>query len=213
MDWKKTAEKLAGLHTISSMMKTAGIGKETAINYIHELRKRGYVKTSRGKNMIRMYEISAHPETEIGFPGLYDVINKYSRIKMTAPFKHRIHNRELSAEEAMSMAIETRDHRTILASLELFRHVKDWRKLYHYAKVYGTGPYIGALYDIARTCVRVRKIDKRIENALMKLSVKDRYIIKNIHSKNFEGIEKKWGAINHNSRICKNIRRIRTFRS
>ncbi|MFH0837404.1 MAG: hypothetical protein V1870_04705 [Candidatus Aenigmatarchaeota archaeon] len=192
MNWEKIAKRLTGLQTISSIMKILSIEKETTINYIHELRKRGYIKTSRGKNMIRIYEISTLPRTELGFPGLYDTINKYSRVKIIAPFKHRVHDKELSVEEAISMAIDTRDYRTILASLELFRHVKDWKNLYHYAKKHGTGKYIGALYDTARTCVKTRKIDRRIERNLLKMPIKEKYIIKNLRGNDFKNIEKKW---------------------
>src|SRR3989338_2437954 len=58
MNYDKMAKNLEGLQTVSSAAKTLGVGRRTAVNYISKLKKYGYVRTSRGKGKIRLYEIS-----------------------------------------------------------------------------------------------------------------------------------------------------------
>ena len=185
------AKKLQGLNTVSAVCKKLGIKEKTAINYIYELRKKGLVKTTRGRNKIRMYDISPVKKAESGYPGLYDIINRYSPIKIAKPFEHRVY-KELGTEEAIVRALETGDFRTILASLALFRHIKNWPKLYEHAKKKDMRRQVGALYDLSRNAMRVKRMDKRIENRLLEAKQKNNFIVPGIRTRNFPNIGKKW---------------------
>lgn len=186
------AKRLEGPQTISSIQNKLGMTRATAIKTVHLLRKEGLVKTSGGGEQPRIYKISRTPYIMVGGPGLYDIINKYSKIKLTEPFKHRIMDREMSIEEAIVRAVLTGDYRVILASLGLFNHVKNWPLLYALAKREGIRRKIGALYDTARKTVKVRKMDKKIREALIKAKEKSRFIIPGIKSHDFMDIEKTW---------------------
>ncbi len=192
MDWQKMAKKLSGLQTVSSISRALGVSRATAINYVYEMRKRGHVAETRGKGKIRVYEITPSPRTSYGYPGLYDIINANSPVKITKPYEHRIY-REMPIEEAIVRAAKTKDFRVILASLALFRKVKDWKLLYSHAKKENLQRHIGALYDVARTCTRVKRMDGRIKNKLKETKLRKKFIIDGMHSRDFKDIEKEWG--------------------
>ncbi len=185
------AKKLSGLQTISSISKALGVSRRTATNYVYEMRKRGCVAVTRGKAKIRIYEISPVPHGSYGYPGLYDIINMNSPVKIAKPYEHRIY-REMSIEEAIVRAIKTGDFRVILASLALFRKVKDWKLLYGYAKKESLQRHVGALYDTARKCTRVKKMDGRIRNRLKQAKSQETFIIAGMRSTDFKDIEKEW---------------------
>ena len=185
------AKKLEGLNTISTISRKLGVKKKTAINYVYELRKAGLVKTTRGKDKVRVYDIFPIKRADTGYLGLYDIINKYSPVRVSKPYEHRVYEK-MSIEEAIVRALETKDFRTILASIALFRHVKDWSGLYWHAKNKGMRRQAGALYDLSRKVIRVRRMDKRIERMLLNAKQEDRSIVPAIRAKDFPEIEKKW---------------------
>ena len=79
-----------------------------------------------------------------------------------------------------------------MACLALFNKVKDWKKLKEFAEEEKLGRKIGALYDIAKTKLKVRKMDERIRKGLLKSKDKSRYIIEGFRSDDFKEIEKEW---------------------
>ena len=103
-------------------------------------------------------------------------------------------NKKLTTEEALIRAVKTNDIRIIIASLELFNHIKNWSLLSKLAEQEGLGRKIGALYDAARTIIKVRRMDRRIRNKLLKSKVKNRFIISQIKSKDMGEIEKIWNV-------------------
>src|SRR3989344_2884291 len=125
---------LEGLHTLEGVQKRLGVRRSTAIKKICQLRKLGYVKTMGGGKQPRLYRISSTKIQELGYPGLYDVINQHSPIKLVKIYEHRIMGKKLSVEEALVQAIQTGNFRVILSALPLFNKIQDWSKLYHYAK-------------------------------------------------------------------------------
>ena len=187
----ETAKKLQGLRTIKSIMREMGIKKSTAIRTVHELRKHGLVRTSGGGSQPRLYRITTTPQIEVGGRGLYDTINKYSRVKLAPTHKHRISGRDMSVEEAIARAAESGSIRTIMASLGLFNHVKDWSRLYHYAKKYDVRRKVGALYDTARTIMKTRRMDERIRKKL-KNGKEGKFMVRNMKSDDFLDIQKEW---------------------
>ncbi|MBI4170179.1 MAG: hypothetical protein HY514_00655 [Candidatus Aenigmarchaeota archaeon] len=192
MDWQKMAKRLSGLQTVSSISRMLGVSRATAINYAYEMRKRGYVAETRGKGKIRVYEISPVPRTSYGYPGLYEIINANSPVKIAKPYEHRIYHK-MPIEEAIVRAIKTRDFRAILASLALFRKVQDWKLLYGNAQKEGLQRHVGALYDTARKCTRVKRMDNRIRNKLKQAKPREKFIIAGMRSVDFKDIEKEWG--------------------
>jgi len=187
------AKRLRGMQTAASAAKALDVGRRTAVNYISELRKLGYVRTSRGKGKIRMYEISETKAIKKSGTDLYDFINSLSPVKVHKPYEYIIHGK-LSAEEAIARAIETKDFRTILAAMYLFRLVKDWPELNRQTKMRGLQRSVGALYDLARKYIRVRAMDKRTRNSLLKARTEDKFIVPHMRSKNFQDIERVWNV-------------------
>ena len=190
------AKKLDGLQTISSISKILNVNKKTAVNCVSLLRRNGYVKeTSYGSRKIRMYNIKTLKENEIGNPGFYEILDKNSKVKIYSPYEEdRIYDRKLSIEEAIIIAVNTKEFRTILASLGLFSKIRSWAKLNYYANKNNIGRKIGALYDVARTVIKVRRMDRRTRNSLLKSKVNNRYIVKNIKSNNLSDIEQEWNV-------------------
>lgn len=186
------AKRLQGLQTAESIQRILGVRKGTAIKIVHNLRKAGLVKTSGGGRQPRFYRISATKEVVVGGRGLYETINKYSKIKIVEPYKHRVAAKDMSVEEAIARAAASGEFRTALASLGLFNHIKNWAKLYSYSKKLDARREVGALYDVARKIVKTRRMDNRIRIKLKEGKAK-RFIIKDIKSKDFLEIEKEWG--------------------
>lgn len=192
MEIKELAKCLEGLHTVDSIAKKLDINRRTAINYISLLRKNGLVETVYGKRKIRMYKVSPFKKVLLGYPGLYDTINRYSKVKIAAAYEERIHTHKLSVEEALVRAVKSRRFRTILAALGLFNKIHNWHRLYEIANKEKAGRKVGALYDTARKVIRVKRMDERTRKALRKSAMQDRFIVDNIRSKDFEYIEKEW---------------------
>jgi len=191
MIWKEIAKKNEGFHTVESFSKSMGIKRETAINYLYFMRKKGFVETKRGKKGKRLYEIMPLKLKKIGHPGLYETINRYSSLKLTMPIEERS-DHKITPEEAVVRAILTRDFRVVLASLELFKKTKDWWLLYNFSKKCGVERFVGALYSLSRKLFKVRSIDKRVLGLLKKSRIRERYIIPRARSSDFKEIEKEW---------------------
>jgi len=191
MDYQELAKRLEGFQTVFSVAKALKISNRTAINYIYALRKKGYLQTSRGHHKIRMYYIKPFVRFKIGYPSMYDIINTYSKIKIIPRYNYTSHYK-ISIELALIKALKSQDFRIILASLGLFNYV-NWSKLYKLAKKENLARNIGALYDVIKKFIRVKKMDKRTRNALLK-SEGEKYLIKEFKSKSkdFGMIEKIW---------------------
>lgn len=194
MKLEDTAKTLEGLQTVDTIAKRLGISRRTAVNVIWRLRKYGLVETSYGKRKIRLYRIRTLKKPDTGFKGLYDIINENSRVKLFTREVHRIHDHKLTVEETIVRAIKEKDFRTILAALGLFNRIRNWSRLLKFAKEEQVTRKVGALYDAARTTIRVKKMDKRTKNALAEGKIKDKYIIEGIKSVDFKDIEKQWNV-------------------
>ncbi len=182
--------KTKGIHTIESIMDILKLPKDKAIFQIHKLRKQGYVKTKRLSNNKRVYNISE--ENKLRGIKYEEIINKYSPIKLTIPKDYYVYRKKITLEETLIYAIKTQNIRTILASLTLFKRITNWKLLYSLAKENSIKQQVGALYDLARTIMKTRKMTKTfLKNALPK-SNKYEYIIPNLQSTDFKTIEKKW---------------------
>ena len=188
------AKKLEGLNTLEMAREKLNVKKSTAIKILSLLRKEGFVETSGGGKKPRLYKISPLRIASKEHLGLYDIINKYSKVKLWEPYKHKVMDRELTIEEAIPMAIKQKEFRLTLASLGLFGFVKDWAKLNYFAKKYDAKKEVGALYDVARSYMKTRKMDERTRKSLLKGKIRKRFIINHAKSKDFKDLGKLWNV-------------------
>jgi len=189
---KVLVNKLQGLNTIEDIENKLNVKRATAIKYVHLLRKEGLVETKRGKGKKRLYRITTTPQIKIGNPGLYEILNENSPIKIWEPYEHRIIGRKLTIEEVIAWAASEMDLRIHIAVLALFKKVKNWQRLYNYAKLYKVRRKIGALYDVARTILKVKKMDKKIRNRLLNATDERRFMVPLMKSKDFKNIQNLW---------------------
>lgn len=188
-DISEIAKKLEGLQTIESIMQLLKVKRKTAINYVSKLKKEGYVEYySAGQNK-RIYKISTI-NPQLKGDNIYEFINNYSKIKVNEPYRHVLHNK-LTAEEAIVLSLKSQNFKLILASLNLFSKVRNWKLLNETAKKEKVQRQIGALYDVARLFIKIRKMDKRTEKSMLK-GKGEKYIYDNIKTKDFFKIAKKW---------------------
>ena len=188
------AKKLEGIHTLELARKKLNVKKSTAIKMLSLLRKDGFVETSGGGKKPRLYKISPLRIASKEHLGLYDIINKYSKVKLWEPYEHKVMDRVFSVEEAIPMAVKEGNFRLTLATLGLFNFVRDWKKLNYFAKKYNVRKEVGALYDVARSYMKIRKMDERTRKSLLKGKIRKRFIIKHAKSKDFQDIEKLWNV-------------------
>lgn len=194
MNIQELAKKLEGIHTVQTISKILNISKRTAINYIWKLRKKGLVETIYGKRKIRMYKIKAIRKLERGYPGLYDMINENSKVKIVPRYSTRIYTHKLTIEEAIVKAVKTKEFRIILASLGLFNKIKNWHLLNEFAKKEEIGRKLGALYDTARKVIKLKRMDNRTKKSLLRSKVNDKSIINGLKTKDFKDIEEIWNV-------------------
>ncbi|MBI2146952.1 hypothetical protein HYU19_00565 [Candidatus Woesearchaeota archaeon] len=191
MEKSKLLQKLAGIQTVVSVMDILNIDKKMAIYYIYRLRKEGYVTTKRQSNNRRVYTISL--DNKLGGKSYYEIINRHSPIKISTPLIHKIYGKGPSLEETFIYAIKTKSFRAILASLALFKKMNDWVGLYHLAKEDHIEGQVGALYDLARQIMKVRRMSNKFRSsALPKRKHKFEYIVPGLRSKDFMEIERTW---------------------
>ena len=192
MDLFNIAKRLEGLQTVDSIAATLGIGRRSAINYLWMLRKKGFIETAYGKRKIRMYKISPLKKNKLGYPGLYEFLNQNSKIKIYPPYEERIYDHKPTVEEMVVKAVKTGNLRIILSSLSLFNKIDNWKRLSQIARKENVGRKIGALYDTARTIIRVKRMDKKTRKALIKSKIDNKFIVKNARTSDLKEIEDEW---------------------
>lgn len=192
MNWREVARRAEGLQTVDSFAKALGLTRRTAVFYLHKLREGGFVETTRGKRGKRLYAISPLRLRPVGGKGFIDVINAVSPLQVRQPMVRRTGGREPTPEEAFIQALESRDFTLILASLALFRHMTRWALLGRLARERGLERQAGALYEVARRSLRVRRMDGRTARALAQAKGKLAYVIPPLRSRDFSDIERAW---------------------
>ncbi len=190
----KIAKKLRGLQTVSTISKNLGVKKRTAINYTWKLRKNGYLTSTGGGRNIKLYRISPLKFKKREGYSIYELINKYSRVKLNTTKDYIIHSeKEPPPEEILVRAIASREFRLMLASFELFNKIKRWSRLKKLSEKYRIGRNVGALYDVTKRFIKVKRMDERTRKALLK-SNGEKFLFYRVKSKSFQDIEKKWGV-------------------
>ena len=184
-------KKLEGLQTIETVAEALKIGKQSALNLLSKLKKEGYVTTRGGGKRKRLYKITTVKQ-RVREPGMFDIINRYSPMKLNPWYDHQVHG-EYGPEEALVDAIGTGSFRAILASMRLFNHIKDWSKLYSLAKKKGCWQKVGALYDVAKMHFKVKKMPDTYRGYEFR---KKQYLIRDYPTKEgaLKEIGKKWNV-------------------
>lgn len=154
--------KLEGLHTVETVAETLRVKKQSALNLLSKLKKGGHVTTSGGGKQKRLYTITIRKQLPRS-PGMFDLINKYSPMKINPWYDHQVHGR-YTVEDALVDAIETKNFRIILAAMHLYKHITDWPRLHLLAKQRDCWQQVGALYDMTRLFLKVRKMPKRYDD-------------------------------------------------
>jgi hypothetical protein len=193
MDWRRIAREAEGLHTVKSLAKSMGIKESTAVLYIHGMRKAGYVRTTRGRRGKRLYDVSPLRLRKVGSEGFIEILNRNSSLKIQRPFSQRVYGKRISMEEALIRALKSDDPRIVLASIGLFRKQLDWKRVYSLAKKEGLEREVGSMYEMSRSCFKVRRMDGRIRRKLMDSPVRKDFIIRRVRRSEFGDIEKIWG--------------------
>ena len=191
METEVLLKKLEGVQTIDSASSILKTNKGKTIYYLFRLRKEGYVKTKRLSNNKRVYNISF--ENKLKGTSYFEIINKYSPVKIATPITYKIYGKDPSLEETLVYAIKMGSLRTILASLALFKKITNWSELYQLAKKNRIERQVGALYDLAKKIMKVRRMPDRFRNnALPNKKYNFEYTIPGLISKDFKDIEETW---------------------
>ena len=148
---------LEGLHTVETVMEELQMSRQSALNFLGRLKKAGYVTVSGSGRRKRLYKITMRRQRP-RVPGMWDILNKYNpHFQLNPWYDHQVHGK-YTVEDVIVDAIETRSFRIILATLRLFAHVTDWPRLYQKAREKGSWQKVGALYDVARMFLKVRRM-------------------------------------------------------
>ncbi len=184
-------QKLEGIYTLESIMAALKVDRSTAMNYISKLRKQGYVKTKRTSSGKRIYNISRL--NKIGGKSYYEVLNQVSPIRLSEAETYKVYGRDISYEETLVYALKTGKLRVVLSSLALFKHINNWTQLSELARKNSVQRQVCALYELARSIIKVRKVRKQfLKTCLPKTDDTYLYIIPNLKSKDFIEIQQKW---------------------
>ena len=184
----KLLRRIEGLHTIETLQKELNLTKQSTINLISKLRKEEYITLfAGGGKKKRIYRITARKQRKRQ-EGMFDIINKYSpNMKIREWYDHQVHG-IYGPEEALIDALQTQSFRLILASMRLFNHIKDWKKLYILSKEKNCWQKVGALYDVSRLFFKVKKMPERYRKRKYKKWIK----LTQLKKKNFPKISEKW---------------------
>ncbi|MEK6949182.1 MAG: helix-turn-helix domain-containing protein [Nanoarchaeota archaeon] len=191
MDQEEALKAIEGLQTIETVAEALKIKKQSALNLLSKLKREGYVTTSGGRQQKRLYKITVRKQRKRDL-GMFDIINKYSPMKLAQWYDHQVHG-HYGPEEALIDAIQTQSFRAILASMRLFNHITDWPKLYRIARERNCWQKVGALYDISKMYFRAKKMPLRYQKQKF---ITKQFLIKmyNTTEKMYTPIKNKWNV-------------------
>jgi len=149
---------LEGLHTVETIMKELSLRKQSALNLISKLKREQHLIIWAGGRK-KIYKITIRKQLP-RVHGMWDIINKYSPMKLNPWYDHQVHG-VYGPEEALVDAIETKSFRVILTSMHLFRHIKDWKKVYNLSRKYNSWQKICAVYDVSMLFIKVGRMPEK----------------------------------------------------
>jgi hypothetical protein len=186
MNIEELTWKLEGLHTVETVMQELGVKRQTALNTLSMLKRQQHCTVSGGGKQPRIYKITMTKQRPRS-KGMFDILNKYnSKFKLAPWYDHQVHG-QYGVENTIVDAIQTKSFRVILATLRLFNHVKNWKKLYRLAKERNCWNKVGALYETTKKFLRVLSPSK-----LPPPSKNSWETLTQLKKKNFLDISQKW---------------------
>jgi len=144
--------------TAETFARKRHIERQSAINALSRLKKQGYVEVSGGGRQKRIYTLSTVLKRPTN--GFYDIANRYSTEKLFPLFQHRVIGR-YTIEHAIIDGIRIGDARTLEATMHLFRHVTNWKRLMDLAKKRRCVSEVHTLYKKARDKIKLRRMPER----------------------------------------------------
>jgi len=144
--------------TVDSFAEQKGITRQSALNLLSRLKKRNLVNVSGGGRQPRIYTLYTLPKKKTN--GFYDLINTYAPDKLQPKFEHYVNGR-YTVERAIIDGIIIGDSRTLDATMHLFRHVTDWKRLFDMAEKKNLKPEVIELYNKARLVIKSKKMPER----------------------------------------------------
>jgi len=147
-----------GKYTVETFARENRLKRQSAINLLSRLKKKGYASTSGGGRQKRIYTVSRTIQKPTN--GFYDVVNRYGPEKLVPRFKHYVTGK-YTTEHAIIDGIKIGDARTLEATMHLFRHVTSWKRLIHLAEKHNLKKQLYALYNKARKTTRCKTMPKR----------------------------------------------------
>lgn len=147
-----------GVYTIEKFSEDMKLSRQSAINLLSKLRKKGFVKVEGGGHQKRIYKISKTPKKNTN--GFYDIVNKYSPEKLHPNFEHYVVGK-YTVENAIIDGIKIGGIRTKEATMHLFRHVNNWTLLFNLAKKHKLENQVIELYEKSIKKVKCRKMPRR----------------------------------------------------
>ena len=147
-----------GKYTVESFSKHYNISRQSALNLLSKLKKKGYVYTSGGGKQKRIYTIYKMPKTKQN--GFYSIINKYSKEKLIPRFEHYVHG-DYTVERAIIDGLEIGDIRTKEATKYLFNHITSWKRLFDLARKKNLKQDALDLYKSARKSIKCKRMPRR----------------------------------------------------
>lgn len=147
-----------GRYTVERLAEELGIKRQSALNLLSKLKRQGLASSSGGGRQKRIYTIRKLPARDTN--GFYDIVNRYSPEKLRPRFEHYVSGK-YAVENAIIDGIKIGDSRTIEATTHLFRHVRDWKKLFGLAEKNGLKKRVIELYERARKSTKCKRMPAR----------------------------------------------------
>jgi predicted transcriptional regulator len=157
---------MKGLFTLELIQEKRKITRQSAINYISKLKKKGLVVTKGGGKQPRIYKIYEKPIEKEN--GMYEIINKYTPIKLYNDIKHITYGKKTTIEQTIVDCINKNDSRHSLAAVFLLNHIKNWKKLKNLIIQNNLEKKFSLLYELGLKNIKVKKIPKNLQNHLKK---------------------------------------------
>ena len=120
----ETLKQIQGLQTVNTVSDSLDTTKNYAYKLLSQLERQGYVTKKGGGKNIALYKISTKKQVDQDVKGMYDLINKYSKIKLAPLFIHKAYF-DYTIENALIDALLMKKIRHILAATYLFKNIKN----------------------------------------------------------------------------------------
>ena len=147
-----------GKYTIELFAKDRKLSRQSALNLLTKLKKQGYVKVSGGGRQKRIYTVSKLPKKQPN--GFYSIVNKYSPLKLQPKFEHYVIGK-YTIENAIIDGIKINDSRTLKATMYLFNHITNWKRLFDLAKKEHLTKKVIEVYKKTKKTIKCRRMPKR----------------------------------------------------